>query len=93
MKIKKNNCVDNLEWCDRTYNLNYGTYRNNMSTVLTNRRDLSRQVEQYTLDGDFICVYLSAHEASRKTGISQGNISSVCRGERFTAGGYIWKYI
>ena len=22
---RANNCVDNLEWCDNTYNLNYGT--------------------------------------------------------------------
>ena len=22
---RSNNCVDNLEWCDNTYNLNYGT--------------------------------------------------------------------
>ena len=24
---KSNNCVDNLEWCDREYNINYGTIK------------------------------------------------------------------
>lgn len=24
---KQNNCIENLEWCDRTYNMNYGTVK------------------------------------------------------------------
>ncbi len=31
-------------------------------------------------------------EAERKTGINDGNIASVCKEKRKTAGGYIWKY-
>lgn len=37
-------------------------------------------------------VYASTYEASRKVDIAQGNISTVCRGGRKTAGGYHWEY-
>lgn len=37
-------------------------------------------------------IYASTHEASRELGIGQGNISTVCRGGRKTAGGYHWEY-
>lgn len=26
-EIKTNNCVENLEWCDRAYNMSYGTWK------------------------------------------------------------------
>ena len=31
----KNNCVNNLEWCDRKYNCNYGTRNNKISIALS----------------------------------------------------------
>ena len=47
-------------------------------------------VLQYSKDGEFIKEYESIKEAIEKTGVL--HISCVCRGERKTAGGYIWKY-
>lgn len=38
-------------------------------------------------------VYESGSEASRQTGIGQGNINTCCRGERKTSGGYSWEYV
>lgn len=49
-------------------------------------------VAQYSLSGEFISVFTSMKEAELKTGISQPNISAVCRGKQKTAGGFIWKY-
>lgn len=49
-------------------------------------------VAQYTRDGKLITIYYGAQQAKRETGISQGNISECCKGNRKTAGGYIWKY-
>lgn len=40
-----------------------------------------------------IQTFPSAIEAGRQTGIGHSHISSVCRGERKTAGGYVWKYV
>ena len=38
-------------------------------------------------------IYSSAHEAANILNFSQGNISSVCRGEVKQAYGYHWKYV
>lgn len=50
----------------------------------------SKKVFQFTLDGTLIAEYNSAKEAENITGIK--HISGVCRNERKSAGGYIWKY-
>lgn len=48
-----NNCVDNLEWCTRIYNVNYGT------AIDRARKKKSKPVSQYSLDGKLIGVYPS----------------------------------
>lgn len=53
----------------------------------------AKKVAQYDLNNNLIAIYNSLTEASEKTKISKGNMGSVCRGERKTAGNYIWKYI
>ena len=50
------------------------------------------KIVQTKYDGKIIAVYDSIHEASRQTNISKGNITSVCKGNRISAGGYKWKY-
>ena len=47
-----------------------------------------KPVYQYDLEGTMIKMFESATQASRETGISQTNISRVCRGERKSAGGF-----
>ena len=92
---KLNNSVDNLEWCSQKYNINYGdrTARaaRTTSKVLTNRKDQSRPVLQFTLGGEFIKEYPSRLEAQRQTGIKATQIGRVCKGtESFkSAGGYL----
>ena len=44
------------------------------------------------MDGNVIKEYHSTQFAFRDTGISQGNLSAVCRGLRNHAGGFKWKY-
>jgi hypothetical protein len=51
---------------------------------------LFNPVEQYSKDGTFIKEYRSVKDAIKETGIL--HVSCACRGERKTAGGYIWKY-
>jgi len=48
-------------------------------------------VIQLTMEGVELRVYGSALEAQRITGISNGNINSVIKGKRKSAGGYLWK--
>lgn len=88
-----NNCFWNLEWCDHTYNMNYGTANIRKSQHLTNRKDISLRVFQFDFNGKFIQSYPSANEAQRQTGIKANHILDVCRNGRSTsAGGYIWSF-
>ena len=85
---KKNNSVENLEWCSSEYNNNYGT-RNKRIT-----KTLSKPVEQYTVDGKYIKTYSSLCEASNAINPKDkgSGISRVCRGEQKTYKGYKWRY-
>lgn len=79
---KKNNCVDNLEWCDRKYNNNYGT---------RNKR-ISKTTYQYTKDGVFVKKWNSLSEIKKHLGYNIGSISLCCNGKRKVHMGYIWSY-
>ena len=50
-----------------------------------------KKVFQYDFNNNILNTYISQSEASRKTGISQGNIGMAIRGQRKSAGGFIWK--
>lgn len=78
-----NNCIDNLEWITPKDNCNYGNRNKKLSTP----------VAQYSLSGKLLNTYCSTREAERQTGIDSGHISSVCSGNRKTAGGYIWRKV
>lgn len=51
-----------------------------------------KKVMQISLEGDFIRKFQSVSEASEQTGFNKTSIAKVCRGERKSAGGYIWEY-
>ena len=76
---KTNNCLQNLEWCDAKYNINYGT-----------RNDKTKKpILQYTLDGEFIREWSSATDVGREV---NSTICNCLKGRYKTAYGYIWKY-
>ena len=87
---KANNRVSNLEFCTQQYNLNYGSHYERVSKALINRKDCSKL--QFDKNGNFINEYHSVSDATRKTGVHQGNICMVCRGKLKSTGGYVWKY-
>lgn len=81
---KVNNCVENLEWCTARYNA--------IHAIQNGLNNVRKPVLQYDLDNNFIKEYPSMLDVQRKTGITTGNISTVCNGNRNTAGGYKWKF-
>lgn len=80
-KDRKNNRVDNLEWVD-----GYGNW-------LHSNPEGEVKVMQLSLVGDFISEYKSLMEASRCTGINQGNITNCLKGRCKSVGGFKWKLI
>lgn len=70
-------------------NSNYGS-----GEKQRNRKDQSKPIKQYGLDGSFIACFPSSMEAERALGIPKLNtrISECCRGKRKTANGYIWRF-
>lgn len=84
---KRNNCIENLEWCDCGYNINHGT------AIERRSKKRSKPVAQITSSGKVIKTYDSIRGAERKTGIQNSHISECCRGIIQLAGGYEWRYV
>ena len=53
---------------------------------------MSKAVNKYDLQGNFIKRYYSAAQAYRKTKSDSGSISRCCNGKQKTAGGYKWEH-
>ena len=80
---KENNCLNNLEWCDARYNMNYGT-RNQRAAAALGKRVCCIETG---------IIYESLSEAARQTKIDKSSISKCCRGKRKTAGGFHWEFV
>lgn len=83
---KLNDCVDNLEWCNAKYNMNYGTAP--MRRGLKTRKP----VNQYSLDGTLIKRWECASVAEKETGICHSHIARCCKGKLKQTKGFVWKY-
>jgi len=61
--------------------------------AIKNKTD-KKAVNQYDLDGNFICTYDSIAEANRALGKASNasNIVAVCKGNRKQAYGFKWAY-
>ena len=76
---KLNNSLDNLEWCDITYNNTYGTRieRSKEKQGILGRTGLRlHQIK----DGKTIAIYNTVKEASKSTRIKASNISNTIHG-------------
>lgn len=91
--IPSDNRVENLEWCDYTYNNHYGGRIDKARQKMINNPRISKVVYKYTLDGKFIGKYPSANEAQRDMGIDKSKgVSMCCRGIIPSYKGYRWSY-
>ena len=91
-EVKNNNVVENLEWCEASYNNIYGT---RIERMLQNRKSYklgdspsAKPVFCEELNKTFDC----AKRVEEELGIWGTSIGKACRGERNTAGGFHWRY-
>jgi len=85
---KENNNINNLEWCNHKYNMNYG----NIKEKLAKKKE--KRVAKYDKDGNLISIYNSIKEASIKNNVQSNAVVACCKYKKGykTCGGYIWKY-
>jgi len=50
-------------------------------------------IGQYSTEGKLISAFTNAVEAEKGSGVWQQNVLKCLRGERITAGGFVWKNI
>ena len=82
---KRNNNVDNLEWCNAAYNLSYNGNRKRISQKHQKKICAFQENEQYTFESitkaaSYFCVSIQA-------------ISRCLNGKCKTSCGYRWKYL
>lgn len=83
-----NNNVDNLEWCDKEYNNNYGTLAERKRVIMRNHPKTSKPV--WCMENNI--TYASAREAARNLGVCPSNIINCCNGKQHTCKGLHFMY-
>lgn len=85
---KTDNRLENLEFCDDKYNLNYGTRNKRIGAKLSKR---VLQIDKNT--NEVVAEFPSLNEIQRQLGYNYQHICSCCLGKRKTANGYKWRYV
>lgn len=74
-----NNKVDNLEWCDQSYNVKY----NNANKIASYNK--SKKIACYTISNEFIGIFAGSNEAAKILGLDARRIRrcAECNGNPF----------
>lgn len=79
---KKNNNVDNLEWCSRVYNSNYGTIKER----------IGKKHSLKVICVELNIVYNSVREAAEAFDVCITAVSNCLNGRSKSCAGYTWRY-
>lgn len=88
-----NNKLENLEWATISENVKHShEYLHRDYSAYGENHKNSKTITKYNKNMEYICTYGSVNEAGRQNKIPFTNIAKCARGERNTAGGFIWRY-
>lgn len=87
---KTNNHVNNLEWCDSSYNNNYG--KQSRLNRISRGAIRGRKVQQLSLDGTLLKEWDSIRGIERELGFKNSNIIRCCKGIASEAYNFKWRY-
>lgn len=87
-----NNNIENLRLLPKKINSGRHSDGWRKTNSDASRAKNSKQIEQLTIDGQFVRKWESIIDVERELGIHNGNISLCCKGIRKTAGGFVWRY-
>jgi len=97
---KLDNNLNNLEWCTRKYNQEFGTRKERiynhpnfvkMADELAKRS--SKPVKATNIKSGEVTFFESTMDVQRKLNINNSNVGRVCNGERKQSRGYKFEYI
>lgn len=90
---KSDNRAINLEWCDQSYNINYGT-RNARMVAKIKKTQIARgqtsPVNAMDDSGNIVYRFNSIQEAEDRLGVNHANIIRCLHGQTAHAGGFRW---
>ena len=89
---KKNNNVNNLEWCNRQHNMQEAFRLGLVGRPKSKEHYKSKKVNQYDLEGNLIKTWDCIRDIERELNFRHTNIGACCRGKLKRAYGYVWKY-
>lgn len=89
---KKNNYIDNLEFCSHSYNMKHAFKLGLNKTQHGYLNPNAKKIIQYDLKGNYIKTWDCIIDAMKEYNICRSSIHRCCTGVFKQTHGYIWRY-